>query len=138
MCLEQIPNSKRSYKYKKTGLIIDILWSKACPNTQVSLLSGQTQNCKYLLSRAMLRIPQNFFLITLITNYTYINVVAFFEKSLGFSAKLHMLPNKDLAKFGPFLCKLFLVRAILIWREQSLSLNDYSLQLQIVHAKKGI
>ncbi len=64
--------------------------------------------------------------------------VPFFEKSLGFSAKLHLLPNKDLAKFGPFLCKLFLVRAILSWREQSLSLNDYSLQLQIVHTKKCI
>ena len=37
------------------------------------------------------------------------NLVTFFEKSLGFSAKLHMVLRKDLAKFEPFLCKTSLV-----------------------------
>ena len=37
------------------------------------------------------------------------NLVTFFEKSLGFSAKLHIVLSKDLAKFEPFLCKTGLV-----------------------------
>jgi hypothetical protein len=40
------------------------------------------------------------------------NVVTFYEKSPELSAKLYIVPSKDLAKFKPFLCKHFMAQAI--------------------------